>query len=135
MGREDLSSVHLGDLGGGNVSMQGESEMAGKFVCSKSKDGQDFFVLKASNGQVILQSERYKSKKSCSNGIESVRKNSQDEGRFETKIAKDGRSYFVLKASNGQVVGKSQMYKSASGCANGIKSVATHAPDAEVVEA
>ncbi len=109
--------------------------MAGKFVCSKSKDGQDFFVLKANNGQVILQSERYKSKKSCANGIESVRKNSQDANRFETKTAKDGRSYFVLKASNGQAIGTSQMYKSTSGCANGIKSVATNAPDAEVVDA
>ena len=109
--------------------------MAGKFVCSKSKDGQDFFVLKANNGQVILQSERYKSKKSCANGIESVRKNSQDANRFETKTAKDGRSYFVLKASNGQAIGKSQMYKSTSGCANGIKSVAANAPDAEVVDA
>ncbi len=107
--------------------------MAGKFVCSKSKDGQEQFVLKASNGQVILTSERYKSAKSCANGIESVRKNSQDAKRFETKTAKDGRSYFVLKASNGQTVGQSQMYKSASGCANGIKSVAENAPGAEVV--
>ena len=109
--------------------------MAGKFVCSKSKDGQDFFVLKASNGQVILQSERYKSKKSCANGIESVRKNSQDENRFETKTAKDGRSFFVLKASNGQAIGKSQMYKSESGRDNGIDSVCRNAPDAELAEA
>jgi uncharacterized protein YegP (UPF0339 family) len=108
--------------------------MSGKFVCSKSKDGQEFFVLKASNGQVILQSERYKSSKSCANGIESVRKNSQDESRFECKTAKDGRTYFNLKASNGQVIGKSQMYKSDSGCRNGMASVAKHAPTAVVVE-
>jgi len=107
--------------------------MAGKFVCTKSKDGQDKFVLKATNGQVILTSERYKSAKSCANGIESVRKNSQDENRFEVKEAKDGRTYFVLKAANGQAIGKSQMYKSTSGCSNGIKSVAENAPDAEVV--
>lgn len=108
--------------------------MSGKFVCSKSKDGQEFFVLKASNGQVILQSERYKSSKSCANGIESVRKNSQQESRFECKTAKDGRTYFVLKASNGQAIGKSQMYKSDSGCRNGMASVAKHAPTAVVVE-
>ncbi len=109
--------------------------MAGKFVCSKRKDGQDTFVLKATNGQVILSGEGYKTRKSCANGIESVRKNSQNEARFEVKTAKDGRSYFVLKAANGQPIGKSQMYKSTSGCANGIKSVAANAPDAEVVEA
>lgn len=108
--------------------------MAGKFVCSKSKDGQDYFVLKASNGQAILQSERYKSGKSCANGIESVRKNSQDENRFECRTAKDGRTYFVLKAGNGQEIGRSQMYKSNSGCRNGMASVAKHAPDAVVVE-
>ncbi len=107
--------------------------MAGKFVCSKRKDGQDTFVLKASNGQVILSGEGYKTAKSCANGIESVRKNSQVEGRFEVKTAKDGRTYFVLKAANGQVVGKSQMYKSSSGCSNGMKSVAENAPKAEVV--
>lgn len=108
--------------------------MAGKFVVSKSKDGQHYFVLKASNGQAVLQSERYKSPKSCANGIESVRKNSQEEGRFECRTAKDGRTYFVLKAANGQEVGRSQMYKSDSGCRNGMKSVATNAPGAAVTE-
>ncbi len=109
--------------------------MAGKFVCSKRKDGQDTFVLKASNGQVILSGEGYKTAKSCANGIESVRKNSNDPKRFECKTAKDGRTYFVLKASNGQEVGRSQMYKSESGCKNGMKSVARNAADAKVVEA
>ena len=109
--------------------------MAGKFVCKKSKDGQQFFVLQASNGQTILQSERYKSAKSCANGIESVRKNSQDPKRFEIRTAKDGREYFVLKAGNGQEIGRSQMYKSSSGCRNGIKSVGRNAADAKVVEA
>jgi uncharacterized protein YegP (UPF0339 family) len=108
--------------------------MAGKFVTMKSKDGQDYFVLKAGNGEAILQSERYKSMKSCQNGIESVRKNSQDEGRFEVRNAKDGREYWVLKAGNGQEIGRSQMYKSSSGCRNGMKSVARNAADAKVVE-
>lgn len=109
--------------------------MEGKFVCSKSKDGKPFFVLKAANGQTILQGERYSSAKACSNGIESVRKNSQDENRFVCKTAKDGRSYFVLTATNGQVIGKSQMYKSMSGCRNGMASVANNAKKAKVVDA
>jgi uncharacterized protein YegP (UPF0339 family) len=109
--------------------------MAGKFVVKKGKDGQDYFSLVASNGQAILQSEGYKSSSSCANGIDSVRKNSQDKNRFECKTAKDGRSYFILKAGNGQEVGRSQMYKSDSGCRNGMASVATNAPDAKVVDA
>ena len=108
--------------------------MAGKFVVFKGKDGQDYFKLKAGNGEVILSSEGYKSSKSCANGIESVRKNSQDENRFECRAAKDGREYFVLKAGNGQEIGRSQMYKSSSGCRNGIKSVDKNAADAAVVE-
>jgi len=108
--------------------------MAGKFVVFKGKDGQDYFRLKAGNGDVILSSEGYKSKKACANGIESVRKNAGDESRFEVKTAKDGRTYFILKASNGREIGRSQMYKSGSGCRNGMKSVATNAANATVVE-
>jgi uncharacterized protein YegP (UPF0339 family) len=108
--------------------------MAGKFVVFKGKDGQEYFRLKAGNGETILSSEGYKSRSSCANGIESVRKNSQDENRFEVKTAKDGREYFILKAGNGQEIGRSQMYKSGSGCRNGMKSVARNAADAAVVE-
>jgi uncharacterized protein YegP (UPF0339 family) len=108
--------------------------LAGKFVVFKGKDGQDYFRLKAGNGETILSSEGYKARKSCENGIESVRKNSQDDGRFEVREAKDGRQYFILKAGNGQEIGRSQMYKSSGGCSNGMKSVARNAADAKVVE-
>lgn len=49
--------------------------MAGKFEVYKSKNGEFRFRLKASNGQTIAVGEGYKSKKSCLNGIESIRKN------------------------------------------------------------
>jgi len=109
--------------------------MAAKFVISKSSSGKEFFVLKAGNGEVILTSQQYATHKSCENGVDSVRKNCADESRFEVKTAKDGREYFVLKASNGQVIGQSQMYKSDSGCKNGIASVQRNAPDAKVEQA
>lgn len=109
--------------------------MAGKFVVNKGSSGKDYFVLKAGNGEVIMTSQQYASRKSCDNGIESVRKNCMDENRFEVKTAKDGRQYFTLKASNGQVIGQSQMYKTASGCKNGMASVQRNAPDAKVEEA
>ncbi|HIL22294.1 MAG TPA: DUF1508 domain-containing protein, partial [Alcanivorax sp.] len=53
---------------------------------------------------------------------------------FERKIAKDERHYFVLKAANHQVIGQSQMYKSADGMENGIASVAANAPTAALVD-
>ena len=57
--------------------------MAGKFELKKAKDGQFMFNLKATNGQVILTSELYKTKASAENGIESVRKNSSREGALK----------------------------------------------------
>lgn len=42
--------------------------------------------------------------------------------------------YFVLKASNGEVIGKSEMYKRKSGQDKGIASVQKNAPEAKVVD-
>ena len=68
------------------------------------------------------------------NGIESVKNNSADEARFDCKKSNDGKDYFGLTATNGQTVGKSQMYKSESGCSNGVQSVAKSTADASVVD-
>ncbi|HOI76917.1 MAG TPA: YegP family protein [Methanofastidiosum sp.] len=49
--------------------------MMTKFEVYKDKAGEYRFRLKAGNGQVIAVSEGYKSKTSCMNGIESIKKN------------------------------------------------------------
>ena len=98
--------------------------MAGKFEVYKDKAGEFRFRLKAGNGQNILGSEGYSKKASCMNGIESVKKNSQNPDRFEKKKTASGKFTFRLCASNGQCVGTSQTYASESGCDNGMKSVA-----------
>ncbi|WP_348537108.1 YegP family protein [Parabacteroides sp. PF5-9] len=108
--------------------------MMAKFEITKRKNGEFQFNLKAGNGEIILTSEGYKAKDSCKNGIESVKKNSQIDERFEKLTAKNGKPYFTLKASNGQVIGMSEMYAAESGRANGIASVKKNAPDAEVVD-
>jgi uncharacterized protein len=107
----------------------------GKFVISLRSNGEHQFNLQAGNGQNILSSEGYTSKAGCTNGIESVRKNSQDSSSFERKTAANGKLFFNLKAGNGQVIGTSQMYEGADGMENGIKSVMTNAPDATIEEA
>lgn len=106
----------------------------GKFVITVRKNGEFQFNLKASNGQTVLTSEGYTTKTACLNGVESVRKNSQDPGKFEVKVAKNGKPYFNLKASNGQVIGASQMYASEVTLKKGIASVAKNAPEAPVVK-
>jgi len=108
--------------------------MAGKFVLETGKSGKYRFNLRAGNSQVILTSETYEAKAGAENGIDSVRTNSQDDARYTRKTAKDGSRFFVLKATNGETIGKSEMYTSAAGMENGIKSVRTNAPGATVVD-
>ena len=102
--------------------------MAGKFDLKVSPSGKFMFNLKAGNGQVILTSELYESKDAAENGIASVQKNAGDDARYERKEAKNGDPYFVLKAGNGQVIGKSEMYSGSSAMENGIESVKTNGP-------
>ena len=49
----------------------------GKFVIKETATGVKF-DLKATNGQVVATSEGYKTKESCENGIESVKKNAPE---------------------------------------------------------
>jgi uncharacterized protein len=104
--------------------------MAAKFILKKSKNGQFFFNLQATNGQTILSSEMYEAKASAVNGIESVRKNGVQEGRFDKLTAKNGAPYFTLKASNGQIIGQSEMYTTTAARDNGVASVMKNAADA-----
>jgi uncharacterized protein YegP (UPF0339 family) len=103
-----------------------------KFLVKTGKDGQFYFNLTAKNGQVILSSEGYKAKAGCENGIESVKKNSQVDERFERKEAKDGHVFFTLEAANGEVIGKSEMYTTKAAMENGIESVKKNAPNADI---
>ncbi len=50
-------------------------------------------------------------------------------GKFVIKIVKTGQK-FDLKATNGQVIASSQIYKSMRTCKKGIASVMKNAPDA-----
>lgn len=90
------------------------------------------FRLKAANGQIVLTGQAYKDKKGCENGVASVQKNGAVESLYEIKEASDGRKYFILRSTNGQVIGQSQMYKSESGLKNGIISVGNNVADARL---
>jgi len=106
-----------------------------KFEIKKAKNGQFYFNLKASNGQVVLSSEMYTTMAACENGIASVKKNAPEESHYELTQAENGKYHFNLKAANHQVIGSSQMYASEDSAKNGIESVMKNAPEAEVVNA
>ena len=105
--------------------------MPGKYELKKSR-GQFMFNLKASNGKVILTSERYKSKASAMNGIASVRKNGSAKGNFDLRKAKNNAPYFVLQAKNGEVIGRSEMYSGTTARTRGIESVRKNAKGAKL---
>jgi uncharacterized protein YegP (UPF0339 family) len=102
--------------------------MNGYFELKRSGISGYMFNLKAGNHEVILTSEIYASKEGAVGGIASVQANSTDDANYERKVAKDNSEYFVLKAGNGQIVGKSEMYGSASARDKGIESVKTNGP-------
>ncbi|PSK93486.1 YegP family protein [Taibaiella chishuiensis] len=107
----------------------------GKFVITTATNGQYYFNLKADNGQTILTSEHYTNRASCNNGIESVKTNATDDSRYDRLTSRNNKYYFNLKAGNGQVIGTSEMYETASGRDNGITSVKANAPSAPVADA
>lgn len=106
----------------------------GKFEVYKSEKSEEYyFRLKAGNGQTILVSEGYSTKAACLNGVQSVKTNAPDDKRYDLLESKNGKFYFNLKAGNGQIIGKSEMYETAASRANGVESVKNNA-DSDVVE-
>lgn len=97
--------------------------MAGKFEIYKDKAGEFRFRLKAANGQNILSSKSYKTRRGVVNGVESVRKNAPKPDRFEKIETASGKFAFQLKAANGRVIGSSHSYNSDYGAAKGIEAV------------
>ncbi len=50
-------------------------------------------------------------------------------GKFELKVAKNGKYHFNLKAGNGQIILSSEMYESKAAAENGIASIQKNAAD------
>jgi uncharacterized protein len=93
-----------------------------KFVI-QSNDGEFRFHLTASNGEIVLVSQRYATAAGAENGVGSVKVNASQADQFERRRSRRDESYFVLKAANGEVIGTSEMYSSGPAMENGIASV------------
>jgi uncharacterized protein YegP (UPF0339 family) len=118
----------------------------GKFVVKEVKTGIKF-DLKATNGQIIANSEAYKSKASCMKGINSVINNApianvedqtvenykvEKNPKFEIYKDKAGEFRFRLKAKNGAIIAVSEGYKTMENCKNGVESVRKNAANATI---
>lgn len=106
-----------------------------KFKIKKQINGHYYFILVASNNETILKSEGYTSKQNCVIGINSVKTNATYDNRYERKISlKNMQYYFALKASNGEIIGSSEMYNSTHARENGISAVKRDAPNASILD-
>ncbi|MAO65398.1 MAG: hypothetical protein CL666_10400 [Balneola sp.] len=106
-----------------------------KFQVFRSTSNQEFYYrLKAKNGENILSGEGYTTKQSCLNGIQSVKTNSQYDSRYENRKSINDQYYFNLKASNGEIIGTSEMYTTTSARDNGKAAVKSVAPGADIEE-
>lgn len=104
-----------------------------KFQIFIGANNQYYFRLRAGNSEIVLSSEGYTSKQGCTNGIESVRKNSPDDRNYERKDKTMNYS-FNLKAGNGEVIGRSESYTTAQNREAGIQVVMRIAPTAIIEE-
>lgn len=108
--------------------------MSAKFEIKKNAGGMFHFSLAAANGEKILSGETYTSKAGAREGAESVVRNAANDSRYERKSSSNGESYFVLKASNGQIIGTSETYSTAAAMENGIEAVKSNALSAGIVD-
>lgn len=103
-----------------------------KFEIFKGKDDQFYVRLFATNGQNILSGEGYSSRATAEDAIKSIKANAADKGQFEMRETSNGQPYFVLKAKNGAIIGRSETYSSQANADNGVASVMKNAAGAEL---
>lgn len=107
-----------------------------KVLLKKSEAASPFsFTFSNKDDKVLIKSESYKQKTSAKNGIESVRKNCLLDERYEMKTAKNGKLYFNIKASNGQIVGTSAFFSNEEEQKSAISYLKKYAPKAKLEEA
>ena len=75
-----------------------------QFDLKQAKDGQYYFHVRSDNGTHLISSHLYSTKASAENGIASVENNHNKPEQYEIRTQTNGMFYFVLKASNGQVI-------------------------------
>lgn len=131
---------------GGIASVKKNGTSDARYELLQADNGEYYFNLTATNGQVIGTSETYAAKASAQKGIAAVKRAlatptsaeaPRGEVKFETLKGADGKTYFHLRAGNGEIVIQSQGYSSKSAADKGIaavKKAAVHADSFPVFE-
>ena len=118
-----------------------------KFVVKNTNTGVKFDLFRAKEDNAFVSSEVYTTRKTCLNGIESVKKNAaaapvEDQTvenyaaekcpKFEVYEDKAGKYRFRLKARNGQIVAHSDPFETAELAKEAVEDVKKGAGKAAV---
>jgi uncharacterized protein YegP (UPF0339 family) len=96
-------------------------------------DGRYFFDVRAKNGSIVLTSEGYTNHAGALNGAFAVAENGVNKARYRVLQGVDGRWYFNLTATNGQVIATSQMYSSKYNAERGRDALIVLLPQIELL--
>jgi uncharacterized protein len=103
-----------------------------QFQIKKNNDGIFFFNLINKDREIILSGDGFKTREDCINCVYNIKVNSNVPTRIVVKMAKAGQICYVLTTENGEIIGKSELYKSISKMESDIESVKRDAQLAEV---
>ena len=110
-----------------------KAKTQGKWEIVKAED--DFQAkLIASNGQVILVTERYASASSVNSAIENIKDNAEA-GNFIIDRDKNNRYFYRLRNDSRSTLAIGETYDNKSAVLSAIESVRRNSEDAEIVEA
>ena len=119
------------------ASAEAAGKIGGKYEIVK-RYGSFYFLLKANNGQLLLESNGYTTEAGAKGGIDTF-KNAVENGEFRIDPDKNGNFRFVLRASaRSQVVYHGESYstrQSAEGAVGSVKNFALRAVVKRVEEA
>jgi len=104
-----------------------------RFDVFTGTDGRYYFNLHAANGEIVLSSQGYSAESSALNGTFSVADNGVDASRYDIRESADGGYYFNLKASNGRVIGTSEVYASRYNAERAVGSIIALLPEVELL--
>ena len=92
------------------------------------------FIFVNEEGKTIVKSENYAQKASAINGIESVKKNCQDDSKYEMKVSSNNKAFFNIKSTNGQIVGTSALFSNEEERTAAIAELKANSADAKIIE-
>jgi uncharacterized protein YegP (UPF0339 family) len=131
--------TELASAKNGIASVLENGQAADQFEVKQADNGDYYFTLEAKNGEVIGNSEMYSTKSNATRGAATVRtlvKIAAEAAhaapraeRFELFSGEDQKTYFHLRAANGEIMLGSQGYASMQGARTGIASVLENGVD------